>query len=481
MSENINIQAVQRLKSNNKHSSKISWYRKNVIEMVAAIDERLKELDINIPRYWQEYKVRRAEIMKFEDYGEALVDEYEQLIKTRYDLLKSGKAVYAIFEGVGLAPKTQIVACWYSKNRLDPVWNYRKSQLIRNIYRTYLKDSNIHNQFHPCHLVLTVPHKDGLFNGKRFYVQEIMKAYNLMRKTEAWKKFIYGGEYGVEVKKGKDGNGLHIHIHSLVFHHPKYSVNEVRAAISTEWKAITGATFTHYETLYFFKKNETGRYITEERNGKEVRKKHYIDRLDRPTDEAERLNEYLFGVMECIKYHFKNDSIQDKDGNYDVDLMADILNNTKGVRLYSRFGALYKVKELNFNNLEKPHEDQEDSEVEEEIMATTDNVAINMINPHTCKPAKAEDYRFVIGKPEWLKHHPKSSITPFEPEIYTPKMFYDVHPGFLIKEILVKLFKNRLEDILTDESISRMIQSKRTPEATQGQQRRLRHTRYEKV
>ena len=383
--------AAKRINQNNKHSSKISWYRRNAVDMVNAVDDYLRDqAGITLPSFWQEFKVRREEIMQYDAYGTALDDEYAQLIKMRYDLLKSGKAVYALFEQPGKPPKTQIMACWYSKHRLDPVWNYRKSQLIRKIYSDYLKRSNIHNEYHPAHLVLTVPHTGGLFEGERFYAKQLIENFNLMRKSDTWKKYIHGGEYGVEIKQGKGDNGLHIHIHSLVFQKKDYTINETRAAILKLWQDQTGASFIHYETLYFFKKDAAGRYITELKSvydkglqdykNIKQRKKFYVDRADVPADEGERLKEYLYGVMECIKYHFKNDALQLQDKSYDVGLMADILNNTKGKRLYSRFGAFYDVKELNFNRLEKEHIDEDptkqqtDEEIEEEIMATTDGV-----------------------------------------------------------------------------------------------------------
>lgn len=469
-----------RITQNNKHSSKVSWYRKNAIDMVNAVDDYLLAQDITLPRYWQEFKARRDEIMKYEDYGTEMDDEYGQLIKMRYDFLKSGKAVYALFDQKGNAPKTQILACWYSKHRLDPVWNYRKSQLIRKIYTDYLKKSNIHNEYHPAHLVLTVPHADGLFRNQRFYAKEIMQCFNQMRKSDTWKKYIYGGEYGVEIKKGRGGNGLHIHIHSLVFQKPEYTINETRDAILKMWQSITGASFIHYETLYFFKKKENGKFETELKSvfDKElndyknitVKKKFYIDRYDRPTDNAARISEYIYGVMECIKYHFKNDALQLQDKTYDVDLMVDILNNTKGVRLYSRFGALYKEQELNFNRLEVEHDEQTETQTEEEIMATTDGVESSLINPHTLQPAKEGEYSFIVGRPEWVKHRTKNDAKPYEAVIYSSKVFLKIHEGFALKTVLKKLFKCQLQDILTGESYEKFQRERLTPETIRGRQ-----------
>jgi len=486
---------TKRLQQNNKHSSKISWYRRNAVDMVNAIDDHLLDrAGIKLPAYWQEFKVKREDLMQYDAYGSALDDQYGQLVKMRYDLLKSGRAVYAYFEKENSPAKTQIMATWYSKHRLDPVWNYRKSQLIRKIYGEYLKKSNIHNEYHPVHMVLTVPHKDGLFEGERFYASQIMENFNLIRKSSQWKKYVYAGEYGVEVKKSSRDNGLHIHIHCLVFQHKQYRVKEAAAAIHKLWQNQTGANFLHYETLYYYKKNEAGRYITElvsvfdrEKNdyiNVARRKKFYLDRADRPDDGPERLAEYLFGVMECIKYHFKHDSmILPKNQGYDVELMADVLNNTKGKRLYSRFGAFYDVQELNFNRLEKEHisDDpsklQTDVEIEDEIMATTSGVEENLIDPHTGELAKEGSYKIVISRPEWLKHRTKNDPQAYEPVIYNATDFLECHPGLALKVILQGLFRCKLDEILTGKSFEKYQRARMNPEQLKGRQMKINHNK----
>lgn len=444
-----------RVKSNNKHSNKISWYRRNALEMVRHIDMYLQDhAGVKLPAYYKDYKDRKAYIMQHDAYGDALELEYQQLIKFRYDLLQSGKAVYALFEQDGAPAKTQMLACWYSKNRLDPVWNYRKSQLIRKIYRTYLQESQIHLKYDPAHLVLTVPHADGKFMNSEFYVKEITKCFNTLRKTDVWKQYVNGGEYGIEVKKGKEGNGLHIHIHSLVFLNPNTSINEAREKIKMEWLLLTGATFVHLETLYFYKRNEQGAKVMEwavdKKTGKDlnkqVPKKFYINRHDAPTDPEEKLTEYLYGVMECIKYHFKNDTTQKIDGAYDIPLMIQVLNNTKGVRLYSRFGSLYKVPELNFN-FDKKTTALSEEEQEDEVMASTDSVLENLINPFTKEIAVAGAFKYVIAKPENLKHYSKNSETPFEPQIYTTEIFYETRSELDLKGIMKLMVLGKFNEL----------------------------------
>lgn len=463
------LQNRKMLNANNKHSNKISWYRRNALDMVDAIDAHLIEkYNVRLPLTWQEFKATRSYVMDYDSYGDEMDLELTQLVKMRYDLLRSGKAVYAVFEQNGAPIKTQMVSCWYSKHRLDPVWNYRKSQLIRKIYRDYLLKSRIHLDYHPCHLVLTVPHKEGKFQGKDFYVKEITRCFNLLRKTDTWKQYVHGGEYGVEVKSSSRGNGMHIHIHSLVFQHKEYTVNEVREAIAIEWKVITDAEFIHYETLYHFKKDDFGHTIKEKKfiydntlqewKQIEVRKKFYINRKGGPTDPNEILNEYLYGVMECIKYHFKNDSIENEDGSYNVDLMIEVVNNTKGVRLYSRFGALYKEQALNFNRLEKPSEEQSENEVEEEVMASTENVINNLVNPHTGEKAQPGEYIFCLSKPECIRHHGKKSITPNEPEIHNKNNLYEIRAGMSLKNIMKSMVQGKIWEIIIERDLQRYNQ-----------------------
>jgi hypothetical protein len=74
-----------------------------------------------------------------------------------------------------------------------------------------------HFKMGPMHLVLTVPHPEGKYNDQEFYMKSMNEAFAKLRKTENWLQYIEGGEYGFEIKKSQQGNGLYIHVHSLCF------------------------------------------------------------------------------------------------------------------------------------------------------------------------------------------------------------------------------------------------------------------------
>jgi hypothetical protein len=400
-------------------------------KLINAIDDYLLGFNIELPAFKSDYERLRETIYDYDTYGDGLESKLEEIVKLRY-AIGNTKGYYAMFSA-GNQKVLQPMAFWYSKHRLCSVWNWRKSQIIRSKYRDFLTDATdgmgnkLINHYLPIHLVLTVPHKNGLFNGKRFYAKELIEAFTAMRKTEIWKKYIYAGEYGIEVKKNEE-NGLHIHIHSFLLQKPEFSIIEVESEITQLWKLYIGneTTFSgiHYEGLYLHKRDENGKKNTEEKLVydkkiglkvlKQVPVKQYID------PKTADINQYLSGVLECIKYHFKPDCIQIENGKYDMELIEDILNNTKNKRLYSRFGKFYNVKELNFNNLEK---EEETDVLEDELTTTsTDGVEERVINPITLeKCSKRTDYEIVISNPLSVRYREKTSRKPLESYIYNTK------------------------------------------------------------
>lgn len=488
------ISAADRVKINNKHAAKISWKRKQSLEMVTQLDNYLADLGISLPKSLKEFKRDREQIMDYEAYGDEMDKDLFELISLRYQLLRCGKAFYANFTH-GEQIKLQMLACLYSKHRFDPVWNYRKSQIIRKVYRQFMKETEVHKQYHPIHLVLTVPHAEGKFQDKEFYLKELLERFNRLRKLPQWQNYIWGGEYGVEVKKSPSGHGLHIHIHCLIFQYrtqketiewkvyqgekvskktgKKYksyitekqvvdiidsggksiplTVNEVREWISKEWQKLTGATFTHYETLYLYKKDDKGQTIKEkkwlkdDKTGewveREVRKKFYIN-------DFSPLEDYLEGVLECIKYHFKHDCCTDENGRFDIPLIKQILNNSKGANFYNRIGGLRKEDRLDFNRLNKETTHLEEHEVEEEVMASTEGVIQNLINPFTMQFALPGEYNIVLCAPENIKYTPKHAVNPFEPLIYTLNIFHYMPKNVSLKELIRAMISGKLEEMI---------------------------------
>lgn len=462
---------AQRVFSNNRHSNKISWKRKEAFELAGTVKEYLKQFDIILPDAKKDFKNRREEVLLYDLYDKELDNHFGELIKLYYDLKTCNKGIYAIFND-DKRISTQLLSCWYSKNRVDPVWNYRKSKLVRNLWYSFLKESSIHKKYTPIHLVLTVPHKNGLWKDKRFYGQELIAAFNALRKDKLFKKYIYGGEYGVECKPSSDRNGMHIHIHSLLFQHPKYKIKEVRNYLASRWKELvgneSGYSGIHYEQLYCYKRDEAGKFIMEDKEcitgtmevqeqqedytyeavmeQKQTRKKFRISQ-DSP------LEDYLNGVMECIKYHFKPDCLQKQDGSYDVELICEVLNNTKNSRLYSRFGALYNEPKLSFS--QKKDKQPEDEPREEVIMGSLNGVIEGLINPLTFMPAKENEFRLAISCPEFLSHRPKDFIKPCEPIINCMDAFYFLDKDVSLNQAMALLAKGQFYKMLDYDSFNR--------------------------
>lgn len=380
-----------------------------------------------------EQRIKGERFFTDKETGECQYEELIELARAYFTLKNGAPAVYALFKH-----KTnnhylkQLVALTCSTHRLDPVWNYKKSKLIRGIWYRFLKDSKIQESYRPMHLMLTVPHKDGEWHGKRFYAREFIQRFNIMRKSKLWKECIYGGEYGIEVTR-KGASGLHIHMHCLVFQDKAFSRDEVNERIRKMWNELTGSEITWYETLYVHRKDESGKFIMEETaagiplldkrgqwsdevNSYDIsselirgkRKKFYLDESDPwflELDPDQRLNHYLDGVMECIKYHFKTDCFKAKDGSWDVELMREVLQHSKYLRMYSKFGAFYKEKALNYSRLEKPQlKDDVTAMVAEGVDPYSDGVEDRLNNPYTGQPAQKGEYVRVMALPELTTH-----------------------------------------------------------------------------
>jgi len=480
----LEITATEKLSRNRAFQGKLSWKRKEAMQIKESIKDFVSDnFNIDLPLNYPIYKKHMQNNYNTENYT-ALREEYKEIISLYYQFNYCGQSFASIFEDVKGRVETYTLAHTYSKHRFDPVWNMRKSNLIRNIYRKYLQETKIYNSFHPVHITLTLPHLGGKFQGKDFYANELITAFNLIRKKEFWKKSTFGGEYGVEVKESKNKeNGLHIHIHSLTFLKVK-DVNKFRKQLKEAWEKQTGGNQIWVETVYFHKKDDSGKYITEIKDSAKlktfedtdgtymsepeertvVRKKFYVDReakeiqkrKDLTPEEKEEtiLNFYLKAILETIKYHFKFDAIKNDDvvsegktyksEGYNVDLINNILKNTKKKRLYSRFGKFYKVDALNFNNLGKKEA------TEAEPMAEAAQIAVN---PFTLEEIPVEQTQIVMFYPERQKRQPKNSMFPFELINYKQTEFYTyLEPNQNIKKVLENhfnaLFNRSALDIL---------------------------------
>lgn len=66
------------------------------------------------------------------------------------------------------------------------------------------------------HLTLTLKREpDGTYKGERFFGHILLSEFRKIRLMPFWLAGVYGGEYGLETKKGKYTAGLHTHLHSF--------------------------------------------------------------------------------------------------------------------------------------------------------------------------------------------------------------------------------------------------------------------------
>lgn len=441
-------------------SAKVAWKRAEALKLCERIREYLSDTyGVLIPEHsrsvvetdWvlsggQVKKETRTEKIDKQHWFEEVGGDEKaiELINTYYGIRSANMAVGRLFVDKATSlVSLQTAAVWYSRNRVDPLWNWRKSQIIRKRYRDYLEVNEDWKACHPLHVVLTLPHEGGFFNGKRFYARELIELFRDLRRQKFWKDMVWGGEYGLEVKKGKEGNGLHIHIHSFCMLKPGIRRNDFYERLEAAWGKLAGLKDTHAqvwaETLYRIKRDEAGKKMYNEtlvyqtvneyfgfaeddledweydqfadaippqfvKTGKPI--KEYVD-------ENSPIEHYVQGVMECIKYHFKPGFDVQENGEYDLDLMGEVLTETRGLRMYSRYGALYNEKTLNFNQLEQEPEidteNEEEADKEIDVMATLNNEQ-EVINPFTKEIAEEDEYETVIFCPGSINYSPDKKV-----------------------------------------------------------------------
>ncbi|WP_299459343.1 hypothetical protein [uncultured Microscilla sp.] len=363
----IQIPPANRVLWNNTYSAKISSKSKQAFNLRRAIANYLAQgaPDLDTGE-WIQADIRDLDKSQAKPLFEGTY--YERLYNFYYRM-GLNESIYAEFDNTLGLKTTQILSTKYSMHNLCPVWGFRRSQIIRKRYRTYFADNpQVLTDYHPCHMVLTLRHNDqgfflkDEFVAKRFFARELIEQFKQFRDNNrsTWKHYVYGGCYNIEVKKSKNDNGIHVHMHCLILQNKDYKVNEVREWIKTIWERQTGASKVHYETLYFYDHedqqvvediNNINEYFDEETgtyeyacDAKTVPTKSYFNASWTP-DQTSR------AILEALKYNFKPDALMDKNGNFDIEFLAEVLNNCKSLRFHSKFNALYNVKELNFNSL----------------------------------------------------------------------------------------------------------------------------------
>jgi hypothetical protein len=312
---------------------------------------------------------------------------------------------------------TEFIAAFTCGHKLCPICNAQRSKNLRRKFREFFaKNPDLIERYDFMHLTLTVPHEEegGRFQG--FYASELMKAFNLMRKRRFWKKWVWAGEFSVEVTKNEAG--LHIHLHSLLLvEKGTQNRNKLHREILLAWNKITtgassrteltteeahsiqkgnklltdqdiaridpsGATFIGLDTLFISSKTKRRGYQYCEHSGLWKKRVH-------PKDG----DLFLSGILECLKYHFEPLALK-QDGSLDVKLAVEILPAIKGQPLYRKFGAFHSgtknahpdAKMLNVKS--KPDEDEED------IKQTLEEIGQDIENPETGEVADRSEYEY---------------------------------------------------------------------------------------
>ena len=383
--------------------------RKN-LELSKDIRQYIEEnIGYEIPFDSQERKL----LIKFLEDNEQ--KEEAELIRLE-NYLKIGRSLGATFLTPGGDLTKYTISHTYTKNRVCYIWNYVKERKVRRIYFKFIKENFEQiKKFIPIHLVLTVPRNEkGEYKGEKFYGHLLLQDFNRLRTLPFFDLYAYGGEYGVETKKGKTTPGLHTHLHSFTLLYQKPNFDKIRKnarATAKEinkllkfyyqeypgkmygieqiyptkkdqalnqlkkvaerigagpkifekvlryfWEEKTGGHQVHAERLFTKKRNEQGEIVYTYKvapNGKLIKEiqKEYINRNSTP-------EKFTEAILECIKYHFKPDIFQDENGNFDIPLIGKILAETKRKRLYSKFGAFYKIKELAISFKEETEEEE---------------------------------------------------------------------------------------------------------------------------
>jgi len=369
------------------------------------------------------------------DLPEATADHLQSLEKKLWFSVSAGQTVYRRT----LDGEFSFMGSMDSGHKLDFATNSRRSKALRRKYSSYFKRNEetgytgkkdgrsgplikkkLSQEYDFFHLVLTVPHSDQGYKGKRFYAQEIMERFNVLRKEKTFCENVWGGEYSCEIVKSGE-NGLHIHLHVLILL-KKFEQNRniFSRWLFKKWNSLTADQTNLKDELseeeiegiakvWKFSKSEIQKlkpngalriwfeslYVTSEvpkgrgwRLDKETGKyKKYCNRND--------MDQLIYGIMECLKYHFEPFVLEDDTGGFDMDMIAEILLNIYGKPLYRKFGKFHGVKELNVNNKVLDLE-----AIQEEL----EEVAGEALHPLTGEVLGRDEYEYVCADPMYVFH-----------------------------------------------------------------------------
>lgn len=443
----------QKIQKNRRYEYLLAKKKKQNLNLVYQINEYIEnQIGYRIPNDSQE----RKELISFlQQNGQ---NEESELVRLQ-NYLKVGRSLSSAFLTPNAEITTFTIGHTYNKNRICYIWNYVKERKVRSIYFSWIeKNLELIKSKIPVHIVLTIKRdEEGKYKNDEFYGHHLLSDFNRIRTHPIFDLYCYGGEYGVETKKGKITSGFHIHIHSFTLLNKKLNFEKVRKnskatnkilhqllgfyynefkdklweidflypkkrnetisqlkkvterigisakifgiILKNYWYQKTGANQVHCERLFTKKRNEKGEIIFKYSiNPDKTLKKEICKEYINSNSSSEKICE---SILECIKYHFKPDVFHDENGQFDIPLIGKILYETKRKRLYSRFGEFYKIKELAISFKEETEEE------EQELKVGDINEIPNIIDHNESSKGK---FGYSLFCPSNRIHQPKNAI-----------------------------------------------------------------------
>jgi hypothetical protein len=404
----INPEVQKKKENNRKRSNTISALKRKNLNLIKLLDNYIETLTKETPEAFHLSRLRKdaSRCANFSLYGTNSVDSD---IKYFASVLCGNKTCFVCNFARQKRVRRKYFK-WFAEN--PTVLEVKRGEARKIVTRTRL-DSTFEekgfklvceHKYDIMHLTLTVPHYANGFNGERYYFQLLADLFHDMRnEAPEWNELVYGGEYGIETTQTQS-NGLHIHIHSLLFvRQATQNRNRLHKLILKEWNRRTvnrdnprtafddvainsikrsnrlfdddfvkgldpqGTTMINLESIYSFKEGEKVR--TSEFNSKEM----------------------LYAIMEAIKYHFEPLAFDKENKTFDLDLMAEVAPRIYRKQLYKKFGCLHGEKSLNLKEDDTLREDFDD--------------ATDMIDQETGEIK--QEYDFFITSPAYIYHSPE--------------------------------------------------------------------------
>lgn len=377
--------------SNHNKIKKIQYARLQNMRFLREVKDYFESMGFSLPydkkKFYEKVQLMygKCEGGEINDFAEKVTNHLE-LANCYYTILGANKLPIIVDIKGGEIKGDGI---FFSRNRFDQIWLSHKPKLIRAVWQNAVKEAQLMDNYQALHLTLTVPHADGEWKGKKFYARELLQCFTKMRRQQWWKNSFFGGEYNMEISQQENSkNGLHIHIHALVFVYKQVKIEGLRERLQKEWNNLSGATQIRLEDLYIYKRKNNGQIVKKDipyaivplENGKKsrlkcdyfknefvsqygesfvnvagqlcnfeevkVREKFYLkDSWNTGSSREEQETNYQSAIMEAIKYNFKMDSLKydtpEEGKTFKVELIAEILRYSKYFRFHGKFGEFY--------------------------------------------------------------------------------------------------------------------------------------------